>query len=54
MNRTSNNNESWNGRVNVKFTVEQATKTRGEKRYSSTVPLTSALDGVGGMPPYPT
>jgi hypothetical protein len=36
-------------KVKVKFTLEQAKKTRGgEKRYSSTLSLTSALDGVGG------
>jgi hypothetical protein len=35
----------------VKFTLEQATKARGGlgvERYSSTLSLTTALDGVGG------
>jgi len=47
--------------VNVKFTLEEAMK---DQRYSSTLSLTSALDGVGsqchtlailppGMTPYP-
>jgi len=36
--------------LKVKFTPEQATKAqRGEQRYSSTLSLTSALDGVGGQ-----
>jgi hypothetical protein len=35
-------------KVKVKVTLEQATKAqRGEQRYSSTLSLTSALDGVG-------
>jgi hypothetical protein len=34
----------------IKFTLEQATKTqRGDLRYSSTLSLTLALDGVGGQ-----
>jgi hypothetical protein len=33
--------------VKVIFTLEQATKVRGDQRYSSTLSLTSALDGVG-------
>jgi hypothetical protein len=33
----------------VKFSLEQAMKAqRGSKRYSSTLSLTSAVDGVGG------
>jgi hypothetical protein len=40
--------------VKVKFTLEQATKAqRGEKRYSSTLSLTSALDGGGWSTPWP-
>jgi hypothetical protein len=35
-------------KVKVKVTLEQSTKAqRGEYRYSSTLSLTSALDGVG-------
>jgi len=34
----------------IKFTLEQATiAQRGKKIYSSTLSLTSALDGVGGQ-----
>ena len=34
----------------MKFTLEEATKAqRGRRGYSSTLPLTSALDGVGGQ-----
>jgi hypothetical protein len=37
-------------KVKVEFTLEQATKAqRGVKVYSSTLSLTSALDGVGGQ-----
>ena len=38
-------------KVKVKFTLEQATKAQrgGGKSYSSTISLTSALDGVGGQ-----
>ena len=37
-------------KVKVKFTLEEATKTpKGELRYSSTLSLISALDGVGGQ-----
>jgi len=33
----------------VKFTLQQATKAqRGKKTYTSTLSLTSELDGVGG------
>jgi hypothetical protein len=39
------------GRANAKFTLEQATKARGEKRYSSTVSLTSAIDWGGWNAP---
>jgi hypothetical protein len=36
-------------KVKAKFALEQATKAqRGEKRYNSTLSLTSALVGVGG------
>jgi hypothetical protein len=41
------------GRVNVKFTLEQATKARRKKRYSSTVSLTSALERGGWNAPVP-
>jgi hypothetical protein len=41
-------------KVKVKFTLEQATKAqRGEKRYSSTLSLTSALDGGRWLTPHP-
>ena len=41
-------------KVKVKFALEQATKAqRGEWRYSCTLSLTSALDGVGGQPHAP-
>ena len=37
-------------KVKVQFTLEKATQVQvGEKRYSSTPSLTSALDGVGGQ-----
>jgi len=37
-------------KVKVKFILEDATKAqRGEQKYSSTLSLTSALDGVGGQ-----
>jgi len=35
-------------KVNVKFILKQATKTQTGSSYSSTLSLTSALDGVGG------
>ena len=36
--------------IKLKFTLEQVTKAhRREQRYSSTLSLTSALDGVGGQ-----
>jgi hypothetical protein len=42
-------------KVKVKFTLEQATKAqRGEYRYSSTLSLTSKLDGVGGQSQAPS
>jgi hypothetical protein len=41
-------------RVKVKFILKQAMKTdRGEQRYSSTLSLTSALDGGGWLTPRP-
>ena len=40
-------------KVKVKFTLEQALKAqRGEKRYSSTLSLTSALDGGRWSTPH--
>jgi hypothetical protein len=33
--------------IEAKFTLEQALKSRGEQRYSSTLSLASALDGDG-------
>ena len=37
-------------KVNVKFTLELSAKTqRGLQMYSSTLPSTSALEGVGGQ-----
>jgi hypothetical protein len=36
-------------KVKVNFTLEQATKAQREQMYSSTLPLTSALEGVGGQ-----
>jgi len=39
------------GRVNAKITLEQATKATGEKRYSSTVSLTSAIERGGWNAP---
>ena len=40
--------------VNLKFTLEKAVKVeRGGKRYSSTLSLTSALDGGGWSTPRP-
>jgi len=37
-------------KVKVKVILEQATKARrGEQRYSSTLSLTSVLDGVDGQ-----
>jgi len=41
------------GRVNVKFTLEQATKAREKKRYSSAVSLTSVIDNGGWNAPVP-
>jgi hypothetical protein len=35
----------------VKFIIEQATKTQGEKMYSSTLSLNSALGGCGWSTP---
>jgi hypothetical protein len=35
------------GKVEVNFTLEQATKTQIMLKYNSTVSLTSALDGAG-------
>jgi len=40
-------------RINAKFTLEQATKVRGEKRYGSTVSLTSAIERGGWNAPVP-
>jgi hypothetical protein len=39
-------NTNLDGKVKVKFILEQATKAQ---RYSYTLPLTSALNGVGGQ-----
>jgi len=36
-------------KAKVKFTLEQATKAQGGRGNSSTLSLTSALDGVGGQ-----
>ena len=41
-------------KINLKFALEQAIKVhRGSKRYSSTLSLTSALDGGGWLTPRP-
>ena len=42
------------GRVNAKFTLEQVTKARGEKKYSSTGSLTSAIERGGWNAPLPS
>ena len=43
-----------NGPLSVKFTLDQATKAyRGEWKYSSALPLTSALDGGAWLTPRP-
>jgi len=37
-------------KIKVTYTLEEATNAqRGEQRYSFTLSLTSALDGVGGQ-----
>jgi hypothetical protein len=41
------------GKINAEFTLEQAKKFRGEKRYSSTVSLTSAIERDGWNAPVP-
>ena len=43
----------WTKRQKVKFALEQATKAQSASSYSSTLSLTSALDGCGRLTPRP-
>ena len=44
------NGQKFHLNLHVKFTLEQAVKAQtGEQMYSSTLPSTSALDGLGGQ-----